>query len=184
LRPWSPRAAFTQDGTSLLLVRGADDRVVLVDPSGATPPMGLALLGNSRPVWIQDDAAFYLTASSDNGVTWACWRVTPAGAVTIVGPASGELAAAGRSLAVIFKASDGSNHLGFSAQADGSVMVLTDDPLFREAAPSFSPDGQVIVFARAGSQTPDVSAGIWTINADGTGLTNLATDGVSPRWVP
>ena len=184
LWPWAPRAAFSQDGTAVLLVRGADDGVVLIDPSGATKPVRLALIGNSRPVWIQGDGAFYLTASSDNGVTWACWRVTPAGAVTIVGPAAGELAAAGRSLAVIVKAGDGFSHLAFSAQADGSVTLVTDDPMFREAGPSFSPDGQVIVFARIGTQTPDVSAGIWTVNVDGTGLTNLATDGTSPRWVP
>ena len=184
LQPWAPRMAFTQDGTAMLLVRGADNVVELVDPSGATQPRSLALLGNSRPVWIQAEGAFYLTASADNGGTWACWRVTPAGVMTIVGPAAGEVAAAGSSLALIVRGGDGSNHLAFSTQADGSAKLLTDDPQFGEAGPSFSPDGKVIVFSRAGAQTPDVSAGIWTINTDGTGLTNLSTDGTSPRWVP
>jgi dipeptidyl aminopeptidase/acylaminoacyl peptidase len=104
--------------------------------------------------------------------------------VTIVGPAAGEIAAANGSLAVIVKAVDGSSHLAFAGQLDGSVALLTTDPLYRESAPSFSPDGKVVVFARTGAQTPDVSAGIWTVNSDGTGLTNLATDGSSPRWVP
>jgi len=184
LQPWAPRLAFTQDGTTMLLVRGADNVVELVDLIGATKPRSLALLGNSRPVWIQADGAFFLTASNDNGVTWACWRVTPAGAVTIVGPAAGEIAAAGPSLALIVKGGDGSNHLAFAAQADGSAMLLTDDSQFGEAGPSFSPDGKVIVFARVGAQTPDVSAGIWAINTDGTGLTSLSTDGAFPRWVP
>ena len=184
LQPWAPRVAFTQDGTTMILVRGADNVVELVDPSGATQPRRLALLGNSRPVWIQAQGAFFLTASDDNGVTWACWRVTPAGLVAIVGPAAGEVAAAGSSLALIVKGADGSNHLAFSTQADGSAMLLTDDSHFVEAGPSFSPDGKVIVFARVGAQTPDVSAGIWTINTDGTGLTNLSTDGATPRWVP
>jgi Tol biopolymer transport system component len=62
--------------------------------------------------------------------------------------------------------------------------LLTDNGVFRESSPSFSPDGKVIVFARNGSQTPDLSAGIWTINADGSGLTNLSTDGAYPRWLP
>ena len=184
LQPWAPRVAFTQDGTTMLLVRGADNVVELVDPSGATKPRSLALLGNSRPVWMQSQGAFFLTASSDNGGTWACWRVTPAGVVTIVGPAAGEVAAAGSSLALIVRGGDGSNHLAFSAQVDGSARLLTDDPKFGEAGPSFSPDGKVIVFARIGAQTPDVSAGIWTINTDGTGLTNLSTDGASPRSLP
>ncbi len=182
--PWSARAAFTQDGTSMLVVRGADDEVELVDISGATPPRVLGLEGNSRPVWVQSDGAFYLTASDDKGATWACWRVTASGAVTIVGPGSGEISASDRLLALIVRASDGSSHLAFSSQLDGSVTLLTTDPAYRESSPSFSPDGKVIVFARAGTQTPDVSAGIWTINADGTGLANLATDGSSPRWVP
>ena len=181
---WSPRSAFSQDGTLMLVVRGADNAVQLVDMTGATAPEDLGLLGNSRPVWVQSDGAFYLTASKDNGATWACWRVTPGGAVTIVGPAVGEIAAADGRLAVIVKAADGSSHLAFSGQLDGSVMLLTTDPLYRESAPSFSPDGKVVVFARTGTQTPDVSAGIWTVNSDGTGLTNLATDGSSPRWVP
>ena len=142
------------------------------------------MLGNSRPVWVQADGAFYLTASNDNGVTWACWRVTPAGVVTVVGPGAGEVTAAGPSLALIVKAADGSNHLAFSVQADGSALLLINDAQFSEVGPSFSPDGKVIVFGRVGSQTPDVSAGIWTINTDGTGLTNLSTDGTSPRWVP
>ena len=181
---WAPRGAFTQDGTTMLLVRGADDGVELVDPSGATLPRSLDLLGDSRPVWVQADGAFYLTASNDKGVTWACWRVTPAGAESIVSPASGDLAAAGRSLALIVKAGDGSSHLAFLAQSDGPAVLLTNDPQFLEASPSFSPDGEVIVFARTGMQTPDIQAGIWTISTDGTGLTNISTDGVSPRWVP
>jgi hypothetical protein len=152
--------------------------------TGVAKPVVLPLQGNSRPVWIQADGAFFVTASNDKGATWACWRVTPAGATSVVGPAVGDLATAGGALAVIVRGADGSNHLGYSPLADGSVALLTDNGIFRESSPSFSPDGKVIVFARIGSQTPDLSAGIWTINADGTGLTNLATDGAYPRWLP
>ena len=181
---WSPRSALTQDGTLMLVVRGADNQVQLVDMTGATAPEDIGLEGNSRPVWVQSDGAFYVTASKDKGTTWALWRVTPAGAVTVVGPAAGEISAADGRLALIVKASDGSSHLAFSAQLDGSVALLTTEPAYRESAPSFSPDGKVVVFARNAAQTPDISAGIWTVNSDGTGLVNLATDGSSPRWVP
>jgi hypothetical protein len=184
LPSWAPRTAFTQDGATMLTVRGADDAVELVDMTGVAKPVVLPLQGNSRPAWVQADGAFYLTASSDKGATWACWRVTPAGSTSVVGPAIGDLAAAGRALALIVKSGDGSNHLGYSPLADGSVALLTDSPPFRESSPSFSADGKIIVFARTGSQTPDISAGIWIINADGTGLTNLSTDGAYPRWLP
>ena len=184
LPAWAPRAAFTQDGSTMLTVRGADDAVELVDMTGAAKPVVLPLQGNSRPVWVQADGAFYLTASNDAGTTWACWKVTPAGVTSVVGPAVGDMAAAGRALALIVMASDGSNHLGYSPLADGSVALLMDSPLFRESSPSFSGDGKTIVFARTGSQTPDISAGIWIIDADGSGLTNLSTDGTYPRWLP
>jgi Tol biopolymer transport system component len=66
----------------------------------------------------------------------------------------------------------------------GTPTFLTDDPSFRESVPSFSADGSAVVFGRVESRSPGVSAGIWKVNIDGTGLTNLSTDGYAPRWVP
>jgi len=87
-------------------------------------------------------------------------------------------------MALIVKSADGSYHLSYAAVAGGLAVALTYDPTFAESSPSFSPNGYAIVFARVGSQSTSVSAGIWTINVDGTGLTILSTDGSSPRWIP
>jgi len=181
---WAPRAAFTSDGTTMLLVRGADNFVELVDMTGAKKPTTLSLQANSRPVWVQSDGAFYLAASNDNGLTWACWRVTPAGMVTQVGPGTSDIASNGSGLALVIQGADGANHLSYWALGSGSPMPLTDDPAFSEMAPSFSPDGSVVVFGRVQAQTPTTSAGIWIVNADGSGLANLSTDGSYARWVP
>lgn len=181
---WAGRAAFTTDGTSMLMVRGSDDSVELVDMTGVKPPDVLDLQGTSRPVWVGADNAFYLTASADKGLTWACWRVTPNGSATIVSPAWSDIASAGSNLALIVKGGDGANHLEFLATPGGPATMLTDDPRYSESGPSFSPDGGVVVFARVSSLTPDIAAGIWAINTDGTGLTNLSTDGAYPRWLP
>ena len=181
---WAPRAALTPDGKTMLFARGADDEIEVVDTSGVNKPITLSLRGNSRPVWVQSDGSFYLTASSDQGATWACWRVTPAGSATECGAATTDVASSGGGLALIVKAGDGSYHLAYAAVAGGLSTPLTSDPSFSEAAPSFSPNGSAIAFGRVSSQSPGVSAGIWTIDTDGTGLTILTTDGASPRWIP
>jgi hypothetical protein len=181
---WAPRAALTPDGKTMLFVRGADEGVEIVDTTGAAGPIKLSLRGDSRPVWNQTDGAFYMAASNDQGATWGCWRVTPTGAMSGCGLATTDMAEAARALALIVKYTDGSYHLAYTAVAGQPWTLLTYDPSFAEAAPAFSPSGTALVFARVGSQSTGVSAGIWTINVDGTELTILSTDGISPRWVP
>jgi Tol biopolymer transport system component len=87
-------------------------------------------------------------------------------------------------MAVIANAADGSSHVSYFSLTGGPTTNLTDDPSFRESVPSFAPDGSAVVFGRVVSRSPGVSAGIWKVNIDGTGLTNLSTDGYAPRWVP
>ena len=181
---WAPRAAFTADGKMILLVRGADDEVELIDTTGATEPIKLSLKGDSRPIWDQADGTFYLAASNDEGATYGCLRVTTTGSMTSCGVAATDVANSGRELALIVKSADASYHLSYTAVAGGLSTPLTYDPSFAESSPYFSPSGSAVVFARVGSQSTSVSAGIWTINVDGTGLTILSTDGSSPRWVP
>jgi hypothetical protein len=181
---WAPRAALTSDGKTMALVRGADDGIEIVDTTGATEPIKLSLKGDSRPVWVQSDGGFYMTASNDQGATFSCWRVTSSGSMTGCGAASTDVANAGSALALIVKSADGSYHLSYAAVAGGLATALTADPAFAEAAPSFSPSGSAIVFGRVGSQSAAISAGIWTINVDGTGLTILSTDGADPHWIP
>ena len=74
--------------------------------------------------------------------------------------------------------------MAYVTQAGGPPMLLATDSSFVEMSPSFSPSGATIVFGRVGSQSLGISAGIWTVKPDGTGLTNLSTDGGYPRWLP
>jgi hypothetical protein len=181
---WAPRAALTPDGKTMLFVRGADEGVEIVDTTGAAEPIKLSLQGDSRPVWNQAEGAFYMAASNDQGATWGCWRVTPSGSMSGCGLATTDMAEAARALALIVKYTDGAYHLAYTSVAGQPWTLLTYDPSFAEAAPAFSPSGTAVVFGRVGSQSTGVSAGIWTINVDGTELTILSTDGTQPRWVP
>jgi hypothetical protein len=183
---WAPRVAFSTDGKAMLIVRGSDDSVELVDMTGAATPVKLSIKGNSRPVWVQTDSSFYVVGTSDNGASWAYWRVSTTGGAIRIGPAAGDLSAtADGRLALLVSGSGGATHLGFASNASsGSVALLTQDATWSERSPSFSPDGSQIVFSRVGAQSLTVSAGIWVVNSDGTALLNLATDGAYPRWMP
>ena len=179
---------MTADGTTMLVVRGADNVAEIVDVTGARAPIKLSLQGNSRPVWVQSDAAFYLAATSDKGNTWYLWRVTPDGMTTNPRSATGDIGTTGMSgrssLAWIMKADDGVDHLAYADLAGGAPTLVTYDVAYREVSPSFSPDGSAVVFGRTATGTPGGSAGIWKVNTDGTGLTELSPDGRYPLWVP
>ena len=183
---WAPRAAFSADGNTMLFVRGADDAVELVDMTGVNPPLVLALTGDSQPIWDLQDNAFYVIASPDHGATWSCFQVTTAGITTRIGPAAGDLTVAvNGNVAFTVRSADGSTHVAFAPLGSSPTStVLTSDPTWSDGSPSFSPDGSLIVFGRFGSQGQPVSGGIWVIGINGSGLTQLATDGAFPRWLP
>jgi hypothetical protein len=168
----------------MLMVRGSDNGVELIDTKGVVKPDRLDLIAASRPVWVQPDNAFYVSATDDKGVTWSYYKVTTAGVITRVDSSSSDLAASGKGLALQVKSADGSIHLAFVPQAGSPPTLLATDPVFSEMSPSFSPSGTSLVFGRVGTQSPGISAGIWTVKPDGTSLTNLSTDGGYPRWLP
>ena len=183
--PWTARAAFSGDGSTLLVVRGSDNGMEIVDTKGVNKPIAVSLVGGSQPVWVQDDGAFYVCASDGASVnTWSYYKVTPTGTVTRIGPSLSDMSATGRILAIQVPQSDGSVHLGIVDQAGGQPKLLVDDADYSEMSPSFSPSGAALVFGRVGSSAPGISAGIWTIKPDGTGLVELSPDGVFPDWLP
>jgi len=181
---WMPRAAYSSDGKKMLVVRGADDLVELVDIADPSKAIRLSIQGDSRPVWSQADSAFYLAASMDRAATWSCWRVELDGSLTSCGAARSDVAGSGTGLAVVVNGNDGAYHVSYEVLGQASSRLLMTDPDYSEASPSFSPDGGQVVVARVAANSPLISAGIWKINVDGTGLTVLATDGSRPHWVP
>jgi hypothetical protein len=183
---WASRAALSPDGQTMLVVRGSDAAVELVDLTGANPPVVLPLLGNSRPIWNAEHTTYYVVASADGGVTWSNYRVGTDGVATRVSSAAGDLAVDNLGhIAYVVGTSDGSTHVAIALSPDGPPSgLLTANPTWSDASPSFSPDGSKIVFGRYPAQNPKQSGGIWTIGRDGLGLTNLSPDGAYPRWLP
>jgi Tol biopolymer transport system component len=93
------------------------------------------------------------------------------------------VAAVGGGVVLVVRSSDGSFHLVIDSAKGGSPRSVTDDAAYSESSPSPSPNGSAVVFSRVGAGSPDVTFGIWVVNVDGTGLTNLSLDGYSPRWI-
>lgn len=182
---WAPRAAFSEDGKLLLIVRGSDGEAELVDLTGASPPRSLGLKGEAAPVWVQSQQSFYVVASLDDGSQAGLWQVPRSGPPVRVGAAVGSVAASSSgALALLVPDASGGTHLGFAAFPAAGPTTLVNAATWSERSPSFSPDGSTIVFGRVRAQAPTVSAGIWIVKTDGTGLENLAPDGEYPRWMP
>jgi TolB protein len=73
--------------------------------------------------------------------------------------------------------------------ADGSgIRQLTDEPGVDDAWPAWSPDGTKIAFTRrrrdSGGLRLTGPDDIYVINADGSGLRQLANDAADPAWSP
>jgi dipeptidyl aminopeptidase/acylaminoacyl peptidase len=66
----------------------------------------------------------------------------------------------------------------FSIEADGSSLTQLTDLSLDERRPVWSADGTRIAFD---AESP---AGIYTMNADGTGRTRLTDGGIDPSWSP
>ena len=69
---------------------------------------------------------------------------------------------------------DGNSEI-YSMNADGSDQRRLTNNAWSDAQPAWSPDGTKIAF---------VSGGIHSMNADGSGDTQLAADGTDPAWSP
>ena len=185
LPSWASRAAFSQDDAWMMIVRGSDNLVELVDLSGAHQPVKVNLIASARPVWVESQDSFYLSGSDDNGASWAYWQVPTSGVPARLGPSVVDLAAdANGNLVLLTEGLDGSDHLEFRSAATGGTAPLTTDPGLSDRSPSFSPDGKMIVFGRVNAHDPTKSAGIWAVRSDSTNLVQLSPDGAYTRWVP
>jgi hypothetical protein len=188
LPSWAARMAFTADSATALIVRGSDGVLEIVDMSGVNPPQKLDLISDSRPVYDSSEDCFFVAATADNGESWWNWRITTTGEVTKMSPSLSDVTTSGGSnadsLAFIGRGSDGTAQLMYLTVPSGTPEPLTNDPRYWDTSPSFSPDGSLIVFGRVTAQNTKASAGIWVVRIDGTAVTNLATDGAYPRWIP
>ena len=183
--PWAGMAAFDPTGRFVLLVAGADRRVVRLDIGPSSAAVQVTDLGLQTdlgpPVWDDASGAFLLVAGGAQGQRLL--QIPPAGAPTILFPAAGPVAVAGHGGIVTLVAPSGS-HVGYSTLLSAPPEPLTTDTNLLDRTPSFSPDGTTLVFVRIRAADPTLSAGIWLCGLTGRDLRQLASDGTDARWLP
>jgi Tol biopolymer transport system component len=153
---------------------------------------------SSQPSWLADGSAI-LYRRSRSGIVSSIWQTGPLGEaprLRLAPPQSPLYPSAspdlGRLLFAMIRSPAGdADRAIVAAPADGSRLeTLFDVPGAYDSAPAWSPDGSRIAFesnADVGGGNPEGDMEIWTMNADGSGATQLTHNALhdeGPAWSP
>jgi TolB protein len=160
-----------------------------------TTPDGEA---SSQPSWLADGSGI-LYRRSGSGLVSSIWQMGPLGEdprLRLAPPQSALYPSASPDrrrliFAVVRSPTGDTDRAIVAAPADGSALeTLFEVPGAYDSAPAWSPDGSRIAFesnADVGGANPEGDMEIWTMNADGTGATQLTHNGAhdeGPAWSP
>jgi len=163
---WSP------DSTKLLVDYGQPVFVFYL--AGGTPTQIGGIDHPTNHFWspASDQIAF---KEADGSL----WLINPdgSGQRPLVAEPVGDIAwdPIGRSAIAYTTMRDGTGDLWIINTQNGQKQQLTSDDSFRERHPTWSPDGNALIFERTGPGGEE--QGIWRVMADGSGLTQLASSG-------
>ena len=178
--PWTSVDAVSTDG-STALVRTGGGSIVEVDlATGAASATGL-----HDPVgpiqWSDREQGFVVEAQDGLHTTPAAW-VVPIGAPPRQLSGGGAWLAASSQGALLWLSGTDPQHVTVQS-GSGAPLALTTSAILSDREPSFSPAGDLVVFARVPT-SGGASAGIWEVRTDGRDLGQLSPDGTQPRWLP
>ncbi len=184
---WAPRAAFDTAGRHVAITTG-DGSVVVIDlaptePSAAVAQTGIVAAGS--PAWAAPGGHFVVPGRRAGDPGDAVYVVGVDGGVTRGPPGSGSAAWSSNGVAA-FLATDsgGRTHVAVSRlDSAAAPRTLTDAADVGDRWPSFSPDGQSILFGRTRADG-STSDGIWVVDVVTGQARPLAADGAYPRWLP
>jgi hypothetical protein len=178
--PWSTSAAFSGDGSQLLVACFSGDMVRLdltAHTSTLLPlkdPVGVA-------AWSPSHDAFLVAAAGPSGRA-GTWFVGRTGLVA-PGPDLEGWPAADAAGGIAGTSQTDPGRLAYQVPGDGlRILTLAIDLADRQ--PVFSPAGDAILFVRVASDDPGRSAGLWLVAPDGRELRQLSPTGSDPRWLP
>ena len=86
--------------------------------------------------------------------------------------------------ALVFTAERGASSHLWRIDPPAPPVQLTLDPAWSDTSPAWSPDGREIGFVRKGSESPDSTASIWIMNADGTSAKRVTERSTAMAWLP
>ena len=191
---WFSGATWSPDGRRIAFHGRAGKRQVtgIHVTSANGRYRGLIIRGGGAPVWSPaNKIAFYL---GDD-----LWIANPDGSGRRIAieadpktwsPSRAEFSPDGRRVAFTTHFAVGNGELMIGDVVAGGVQRLTTNTMY-EWAPSWSPDGNSLAFARYRPRGPgyedDEPNDIYVMNPDGSGernLTNSAADEILPAWAP
>jgi TolB protein len=160
-----------------------------------TTPAGEA---SSQPAWLPDGSGIVYRRSG-SGLVSSIWQMGPLGEeprILLAPPRSALYPSVSPDLRrltftdIRSPAGDTDRAIVVTAADGTGLTTLFDVPGAYDSAPAWSPDGSKIAFesnADVGGANPEGDMEIWTMNADGTGasqLTHNAAHDEGPAWSP
>jgi hypothetical protein len=192
LLPWFSRAAFAGDSGTLMVIAG-DGQAWLVDlQTPAASPVQVDLRADSVPVWVPAEAGFLVggTQVSGSNPATAIFRVRVTGELARLVDGIGPAAPDGKGAVAILRGGGSGApaseplHVNYVPLGTSAPVPLTTDTDLADRSPTFSPNGDMVLFLRVSTGALDRSEGIWIVQPNGRGLRQLSIDGSYPRWLP
>src|SRR6266699_192711 len=172
---WSP------DGTKIAFQsdRDGSGEIYVMNSDGTNPVrLTVAAGGNFRPAWSPDGTKIAFTSKRDgNGEIYVMNADGTGGLVNLTNHTAddGDPAWSPDGTKIAFQ----SNRDGYPAihvmNQDGSGVTKLTNPEYGDSEPAWSPDGAILAFSRAKSDPLGIIQVIFTVNADGSGTTQLTS---------
>jgi hypothetical protein len=184
---WSGRAAWDGDGRWVLITAGNGDvmlaDVELDDPASAAIDTGLR--ATAAGAWSPAANRFAIVARGPADSSEGLYVVQTDGTTRRVADAAGSVAVASDGdVAVLLRDGPTTRVAVGDLDGDPAITPLTGGAELADRWPTFSPDGEIVLFGRVRADGETRSAGIWTVHAVGGLPVALTTDGAYPRWLP
>ena len=168
---------------------GTDHRQLTTTPAGEA---------SSQPAWLPDGSGIVYRRSG-SGLVSSIWQMGPLGEqprMLLAPPLAALYPSESPDLRrltftdIRSPSGDTDRAIVVSAPDGSGLKTLFDMPGAYDSAPAWSPDGSKIAFesnADVGGDNPEGDMEIWTMNADGTGATQLTRNAAhdeGPAWSP
>jgi Tol biopolymer transport system component len=184
---WAGRAAWDRGGRWLLVTTGGGD-VMLVDLEAEAPAsaaIDTGLRATAAGAWSPAADRFAIVARGPAEATDGLYVVETDGTTRRVADAAGSVAVADDGDVAVLLAEGTATHVAVGdLDGDPAIAPLTSGAELADRWPTFSPDGETVLFGRVRTGGETLSAGIWTIQAGRGSPVALTTDGAYPRWLP